>query len=72
MMEDVSQQLRETMRAEAGRRADTARKELGERVMDATGDYFPEAVRRRRRRDVAGGLVMGVAIGFLARHVLGR
>jgi hypothetical protein len=72
MMEDVSQQLRESMRAEATRRADSARRELGERVIDATDDYFPEAVRQRRRRDIAGGMVIGLAVGFFARHLLGR
>ncbi len=60
----------ETIREGAGRQADSARRELGEIVIDATDEYFPEAVRRRRRRDVASGFVVGVMVGFLARYVI--
>ena len=60
----------ERVREGAGVQADTARRELGEIVLDATDEYFPEAVRKRRRRDVASGFVVGVMVGFLVRYVV--
>lgn len=60
------------VREGAEQQADTARRELGDIVIDATDEYFPEAVRERRRRDVASGFLVGVMVGFLVRYVLGE
>lgn len=80
-MENVKEELTETVREEAQRRAengrrqlenraDEGRKELGSHLVSLTEEYFPEAVRRRRRRDVAGGFFAGVVVGFVVRHIL--
>lgn len=72
MVEVKKDQLRETLKHEAERQADTARQEVGEIVVDATGRYFPEAVRVRRRRDIASGFLVGVIVGFVARYLVGE
>lgn len=68
MQGNTKEKFKETVRTRAEEQADTAREELGEVVVEATSRYFPEAVMRRRRRDVAGGFVAGAAVGFLIRH----
>lgn len=65
-----AERFTETIREGAERQADTARRELGEIVIDATGEYFPEAVKKRRRRDVASGLAVGLVVGYLVRYAL--
>ena len=70
--ESKRERFTETIREGAGRQADSARKELGEIVIDATDEYFPEAVRQRRRRDVASGFVVGLMVGFLVRYAFGE
>lgn len=72
MMEVRNSQLTEAMRERAEEQADSARQELGEIVTDATGRYFPEAVRERRRRDVAAGFLAGVVFGFVLRYAVGE
>jgi len=72
MVEERRENLIETIRRKAEQEADTKRQEVGEIVIDATDDYFPEAVKRRRRRDVASGFVLGVLVGFAVRYVVGR
>lgn len=72
MVEVRNNELTETVRERAEERADTARQELGEVVIDATGRYFPEAVKQRRRRDVASGFVVGAMVGFLLRYAIGE
>lgn len=69
MANNRTERFTESIREGAERQADTARRELGEIVIDATGEYFPEAVRKRRRKDVASGLAVGLIVGFLARYV---
>lgn len=82
MVEVKSDRFAETARTEAERvmgeaerRAEGARADLGEALLDAAGEYFPEAARARRRRDLATGAAAGAAvgagIGFLAAS-LGR
>jgi ElaB/YqjD/DUF883 family membrane-anchored ribosome-binding protein len=79
MAETTAERFAETIREGAERQADrvregaehqadTARRELGEIVLDASDEYFPEAVRQRRRRDVASGLVLGLLVGYLVRY----
>lgn len=70
--ESRKERFTETIREGAGRQADSARRELGEIVIDATDEYFPEAVRQRRRRDIASGFVVGLMIGFLVRYAFGE
>lgn len=70
MVQINKDQFTETVRAEADRQADLARQELGEIVIDATGKYFPEAIKQRRRRDIASGFVVGALVGFLIRYLV--
>lgn len=72
MVKNKKEQFAETVKEKAERQADTARQEVGEVVIDATGKYFPKAVRRRRRRDIASGFALGAIVGFLVRFALGE
>lgn len=69
---DTTEQFTEAVKRKAELQADSARQEVGEAVFDATDKYFPQAVRRRRRRDVASGVVLGLLVGFLIRYVIGE
>lgn len=62
----------EEVRRELDRRTDGARDQLGERIVDLSEEYFPEAVARRRRRQMAVAFTAGVGAGVAARHFLGR
>lgn len=68
--QELKNEFVESVRAEAELRADRTRRELGEIVAEKMGEYFPEATRRRRRRDIASGVVLGVIVGFLVRYVI--
>lgn len=72
MIEVTKERFAEAVREEAERRTDAARRELGEVVIDVTDEYFPEAVRRRRRRDIASGFALGAIVGFLVRYAVGE
>ena len=62
----------EALRQEFERRTDETRLELGDRVFDLAEEYFPETADRRRRQTLSVGFVVGLAIGFVARHLLDR
>lgn len=72
MIRDVRRQLRELAGERAGKQAESAKHEVGEIVIDATGEYFPEEVKARRRRDMArgfaAGLGLGIALGYATRR----
>lgn len=72
MAEDITRALRERARREAERQAVTAKHELGDVVLEVTDQYFPEAVRTRRRRDMARGFAVGVGVGVLIQYLLGQ
>lgn len=72
MIKQTNEDFVETIRERAEEEADATRHEVGGIVIDATGEYFPEAVKRRRRRDIASGFVLGALVGFLVRHVVGE
>ena len=72
MMDDTRDRFADTIREGAEKQAVTARRELGDIVIDVTDEYFPEAVRKRRRRDVASGAIAGVIVGYLVRYVVGE
>lgn len=67
--------MRARAEAAAKGRTDAARRRLGERTIDAVAEQFPREFRARRRNDVAtgllAGLTAGLAVGFLARELLG-
>lgn len=67
-----SERARQRAMEEFEHQAEGARRELGERLVDLTEEYFPEATRRRRRRAAAAAFAAGVGAGFLARHALRR
>ncbi len=60
----------ESVREEFERRTDETKNELGERLFDLGEEYFPEVAARRRRQMVSAGFVVGLAVGFGARHLL--
>lgn len=70
--ETMKNELIELARKEAEVRADKTRREVGDIVVDKMGEYFPEAVNKRRRRHIASGFVVGVLVGFLARYAIGE
>lgn len=72
VVEDTKTRFTEAVKAEAERHAETTRHELGEIVIETTEEYFPEAVQRRRRRDIASGVALGMVLGFLLRYVIGE
>ncbi|MHC3438499.1 hypothetical protein ACYJ1Y_10450 [Natrialbaceae archaeon A-gly3] len=68
MMEDTRSKFAETAREQAERQTESAKQELGRTVLDAADEYFPEEVRRRRRRDMARGFLVGLAVGVILRE----
>ncbi|WP_135305001.1 hypothetical protein [Haloarcula amylovorans] len=46
--------------------------ELGRVVFDLAEEKFPEEAQQRKRQSAATAFGVGLAVGFLARHVLGR
>lgn len=70
MFEDTKSRLAETTKEAAERRTATAKRELGRTVLEATDEYFPEEVQKRRRRDLARGFLVGAAVGVLLRDAL--
>ena len=60
----------ESVREEFARRKGETRAELGERLFDLGEEYFPEEASRRRRKYASAGFVVGLAAGFIARHLL--
>lgn len=70
--EKIKSEFVESTKKEAGERADRTRQEFGDVVVEKVGEYFPEAVQKRRRRNIASGFVLGVLVGFLVRYVVGE
>lgn len=64
--------LTENIKSKAEHQAEITRREIGDIVIDATDEYFPKAVRQRRRRDYAAGVVLGTALGFAIGYGLTR
>lgn len=62
----------EEVREEFERRTGETRQELGARLFDLGEEYFPEEASRRRRQALSVGFVVGLATGFVGRHLLGR
>ncbi|PSP75435.1 hypothetical protein BRC81_15525 [Halobacteriales archaeon QS_1_68_20] len=60
----------ETVREELERRTDETKMELGERLFDLGEEYFPQVAAQRRRQLVSAGFLVGLAAGFLARHLM--
>lgn len=71
-VEEIKDEIRKTARKEAAVRADKTRQEVGDIVVDKLGEYFPEAVAKRRRRHVASGFVLGVLVGLLVQYIVGE
>ena len=71
-MEEARKRFRELAKEQAGKQAKSAKHEVGEIILDATGEYFEEEMKARRRRDMARGFAMGVGVGFVLRHVMRR
>lgn len=72
MREEVRRRLRELVKEEAEKQAESAKHEVGELVIDATGEYFPEKVQARRRRDIARGFAIGFGAGVACSYVMRR
>lgn len=72
MLERTRDRLREMAKEEAEKQAETAKHEVGEIVIDATDQYFPDEVKARRRRDIARGFLVGVGTGVALHYALSR
>lgn len=70
MLEDTKSRVTETTREEAERQTATAKRGLGRALLEATDEYFPKEVRKRRRQDMARGFLVGVAVGIVLRDAL--
>lgn len=66
-----ARRMRDRAEAAARERTDAARRQLGERAIDAVAEQFPRAFRARRRNDVAMGILAGLVAGVLVRELLG-
>lgn len=69
---DEVEQLRELAKEEAGKQAESAKHDVGEIVIDATGEYFPEEMKARRRRDMARGFAVGFGTGVALHYAMSR
>lgn len=56
----------------AQRTAEEAKEELGRLAFETLETYFPEQAEARQRQSRWQVLLVGVALGFLLRHVMGR
>jgi len=72
MLEGAKSRAKEQARAEAERRAATAKEEIGPAVLDLVESYFPEEAQERRKQTAAQTFLVGVAVGLLLGQVLGR
>lgn len=70
MMRDARRQFRELAKEQAGKQAESAKHEVGEIVIDATGEYFPEEMKARRRRDMARGFAFGLGVGVALHYAM--
>lgn len=70
VVEETRDRFTEAVKTEAERRAETTRQEFGEVVIELTDEYFPEAVQRRRRRDIVSGFALGFVAGIFFRYVV--
>lgn len=59
-------------RREARHRADAARAEVGARAFELLEEHFPEHAKSRRRRDRLRTFVLGVVVGVVVHHLVGR
>lgn len=72
MMGDSPRRLREMAKERAEKQAESAKHEVGEIVLDATGEYFAEEMKARRRRVMARGFVAGVGFGVVLGYAMRR
>lgn len=71
-MTEVRKRIRELAKEGAEKRAESAKQEVGEIVIDATGEYFSEEVKARRRRDMARGFAVGFGAGVALHYAMSR
>jgi len=60
----------ESLENELDHRRASLESDLGDRVLDAVEERFPERTKARRRSDVAKAFVAGAALGLLSSYVL--
>lgn len=68
----VTESVKKRAEHEAQQQTDVVKEEVGRRAFDLLEEYFPEEAKTRRRRGQAQTLVVGVLVGILFRHLLGR
>lgn len=71
-MAEARKRLKELAKEEAGKQAESAKHEMGEIIIDATGEYFPREMKARRRRDMARGFAAGFGIGIALHYAISR
>ncbi len=75
-VKQYTERVKRRAQVEADRRGEQWREQLGDVVVDATKEYFPEQYRRRQRKRLGaafvGGLATGVAVGLWGRRLVER
>lgn len=72
MMRKARKRLRELAKEGGRKQAESAKHEFGEIVIDATGEYFPEEMKARRRRNMARGFALGFGAGVAVHYAMSR
>lgn len=68
---DTGTEARERARFAAERRAEAAKRRIGEMALNTVEGYFPEEARSRRRRTAQRAFLLGVGVGILIATLLG-
>lgn len=72
MRTEARSRFSELAKEGAEKQAEAAKREVGEIIIDATDQYFPEEVKARRRRDMARGFAVGFGTGVALHYAMSR
>lgn len=71
-LQATRERAKQRAQATAQLKADEAKEEFGRLAFDTLEEYFPEQAKARRRQDRLQFIMVGVAVGFLLRHLLSQ
>lgn len=72
MLENTQARFKERAQQTAEQKKSDAKEEFGRMAFDTLEQYFPNQAETRTREDRVTPLLVGIAIGVLLRHFLGR